>query len=395
MKVFAGIVAILLLMGTVGLAAAAPDGGPGRGGFGMQVRELTKDTIEKQKELSKALRANLTEQRDALKERLAGANGTEKRGIIKGAKPAMQDARQDFRGQVRDNRQQFVQNLKEIRDSAQKKLQDAKDKVKSLRQRVNEMRGKPMKTEKERKDFKDAVIGHVQASFDERISAAKRLEAEGVNASLVAGFVSFAEAQKVKLANETNNTMRVQLITEFNAKWQEFKKASQDELQKARLSKTIEASRQALADIRNVTAKLKARGDNVTKLEAAEAKVEGYLNEAANAANFTDAVKSLSFARKGLEYLKQAIRLTLRKQAVEDFLERIGTATASPTATAEATATPAPTATAVSASPTPNATPTITATPTATETPTASPSTTASATPTTTPTATPAANATA
>ncbi len=368
MKVLGGILAILLLLGFVGFAAAEEAQASVSAGASASVSAPLKERVQ-------AFREELKEKREDARER------------IKDARDALKDKEKELREREKTLRMNAQAKIKLLKKERHDELEKAREKVKDLESRLKELRVRANLTAEEKAELKVKVIEHIQASFDQRIRAAKRLETEGVNATLVAQFVAFAELQKSKLSNETNNTIRKNLVVEFNQKWRAFKQAAQADLKKVRLKEVIAKSSEALVKLDATISRLKTAGFNVTALEDASLKVKLRLELAANASTFEESMAHLRAANKGLVYLKAAIRLTLRKEKVMMHIDRIDAqilakiessvnastgASVTPTASPSLTPTPAPTATPTpvpTASPTPSPSLTPSPAPTASPTP--------------------------
>ncbi|HLD75644.1 MAG TPA: hypothetical protein VI874_01375 [Candidatus Norongarragalinales archaeon] len=314
MKMLGGILSVLLLFSFVGFAAA--DEAQAMAGASASV--IVTATAAPVKERVQALREDVKEKREAARERIQGA-----REAVKETQKQLREREKVLREENAQTREDAKERLRALKRERNDELQKARDKVKDLEGRLKALRIKSNLSVEEKAEFKVKILDNVQASFDQRIRAAKRLETEGVNATLVAEFVAFAEAQKGRVADATNNTLRKELVVEFNQKWRAFKQAAKDDLKKVRLREVIAKSAEALVKMDTTIARLENAGFNVTALEDASAKIKARLGLAANASTFEDSMVHLRAANRGLVYLKQAIRLTLRREKVAMLIDQI------------------------------------------------------------------------
>ncbi len=264
-------------------------------------------------------------------------------------------------------KQQFGERMDQLREERKAALEEIRANVTGLEKDLNALRGKKEKgelTADEKVEFKGKAIEHIQASFDERIKIAQRLQLEGVSNVTVDTFVTVATHDKLEFANATDNTERRAIIQDFNAAWRTFVQAAAREFLAIRYNAALAAGHDALDKIDTAIGAMEANATvnaSVTaELRAQETDVNARLDATLDAQTVGQAAWRLGYARQGLMELRNHVQAALNGKAVADLTERSepsglangvpidlkAQAAAAAQATASVSPTPEPTATA-------------------------------------------------
>jgi|GEM_PF-4636707 len=236
-------------------------------------------------------------------------------------KERIQDVRENTKDRVQAARENGREKMREVVDARQKAVRDAREAELELAEKVKALKAKDVLNESERDDLRKKTRLHLMASYHHRIELAKKMQAEGANATLVADFVVFAEANWNLYDNATNNSVRKDLITQFNHAWRAFKQAVTKDLLVRKLHASVDASRQTLARLDAVIAKLTAGGFNTTALVNATAAISARLDSVLLEPDVPHAIARLRQAHSGLVHLRNAIQRTVNRELVEAYRE--------------------------------------------------------------------------
>jgi len=296
-----------------------------------------KTRVEKAQERRVNIQANV---KDRLKDAKDRANE-----IREKARERLQEEK-DRRENLRENTKDKLRDLKEERQNA---VRDARQAEADSEAKVKALKSKDSLNESERDDLRNKTRLHLNASYRHRIELAKKMGSEGANATLVAEFVAYAQANWNQYANATNNSARKDLIKAFNQRWRAFKQAVTKDLLLNKLRTSVNATRQTLARLDAVIAKLTAGGFNTTALVNASASISARLDSVLAEPDVPHALSRLRQVHSGLVHLRNAIQRTVNRELVEAYREKaapsvaadaslsiVSSVEASPTATAAA-----------------------------------------------------------
>ncbi len=309
-----------LLLSAGGFAAAAEASTDASADF--SVREAAKIRAVAAKERAGALQEKAQELRENA---LARATLTKEqaqalREQFKARADALQEKVAEREATIRARAKAHLgAQLERIKAQREQALEKAKQKVASLQERLGHFRAKANLTAEEKAEFEAKLKEHIQASFDQRIDLAQKLEAEGANATVVAEFVAFATAQKEAFANATTNAERKELVVEFNRKWRVFKQAVAEGVVSERLDIAIDSAASTLARLDAVIVKLGEANFSTGVLVNASAGVNASLSAASDSETLEEALFHLKQAHRGLVHLKVGIQRAVNHELVEAF----------------------------------------------------------------------------
>ncbi len=262
---------------------------------------------------------------------------------IKGVLDARAEAREDAKARAEDAREKAKERLDEARDRTKERIEDvrdnAKEKMEQLREqrrvdveaarereaqlalKVKQLKAKADRNVTERAELDKQVKLHVRAAFDQRIALAQKMGAEGANATLVTEFVAYAESAKSQYANASNNSARKAIVVAFNQRWRQFKQAVTQDLLKAKLVKSVNATRLVLSRLDGVISRLTAAGFNTTALVNASASISARLDSVLLEPDVPHALGRLRQVHAGLRHLRNAIQRTVNREIQEAYRE--------------------------------------------------------------------------
>lgn len=273
------------------------------------VRDASKAQVERLKQRREEIREGGRAEINQVKERRK-----ELRQVVRNEVEQVKERREE----VRKDAQSEIRVLKQERQQAVMRARNAEA---ELAAKVRAFKSKAFLNESERAELEEKARLHVNAAYNHRIELAKKMEAEGANATLVAEFVAYTENNWVQYVNASNNSVRQDLIVAFNHRWRDFKKAVAQDLLKSRLALSVNASRQILARFDSVIAKLSAGGFNTTALVNASLAISARLDSVLLQSDVPSALAHLRSAHSGLLHLRDAIQRTVNRELVQVYQE--------------------------------------------------------------------------
>lgn len=279
----------------------------------LPIKARVKEALDKRAEARENAKERLEEARENAKQRLEKAR--------QNAKERIEDARKQAQERVRDTRENAREKMEQLREKSRDAVQAAREREAELALKIKSLKAKANLNGSERAELADASKLHVKAAFEQRIALAQKMEAEGANASLVADFVAYAQAARDQFANASNHSARKDIVVAFNQRWRVFKQAVARDLLKAKLVQSVNASRQVLARLDAVIARLTAAGFNTTALMNASAAVSARLDTVLAEPDVPHALARLRQVQAGLVHLRNAIQRTVNKELVEAYRE--------------------------------------------------------------------------
>ena len=280
------------------------------------VRDAKKDLVDARKDVLAAGRGIVAAKKDILdarKEiRTADSKNETAAGLsdLKDARGDLREGRQDIVSAVKDRREAANELLKQRADLRKDVMEKRAAVVAKLPEKFNERDNRCKNLEGEtrniclktefglhalkkcnddantssdincRAELKNKTIEYIEFHFEKIKEQIGLIEAQGyLNASEIAAINDYISAKKAAFANASTGAEKRAIIKEVIQKWNDFRKNIAEKKLLAKVKEKAADLRARLNTFVNISANMKTKGYNPTRLDAAIALAETKLND--------------------------------------------------------------------------------------------------------------------